>query len=51
MLAAAAIVVAIAAFILLVGAGITALSRTPWPHERDESAQQSTPDEPAHGLP
>jgi hypothetical protein len=26
-------VVAIAAFILLVGAGIVALSRTPWPHE------------------
>ncbi|HEU0180584.1 MAG TPA: Pr6Pr family membrane protein [Agromyces mariniharenae] len=29
-------VIAIAAFILLVGAGIIALSRTPWPHEPDE---------------
>ena len=31
-------VIAIAAFILLVGAGIIALSRTPWPHEPDEGA-------------
>ncbi|MFD4421074.1 Pr6Pr family membrane protein [Agromyces sp. NPDC058484] len=29
-------VIAIAAFILLVGAGIIALSRTPWPHEPAE---------------
>jgi hypothetical protein len=29
-------VIAIAAFILLVGAGIIGLSRTPWPHEPDD---------------
>lgn len=29
-------VIAIAAFILLVGSGIIALSRTPWPHEPEE---------------
>lgn len=29
-------VIAIASFILLVGAGIIALSRTPWPHEPEE---------------
>ena len=29
-------VIAIASFILLVGAGITALSRTPWPHPEAE---------------
>ncbi|WP_448002940.1 Pr6Pr family membrane protein [Agromyces bauzanensis] len=32
-------VIAIASFILLVGAGIIALSRTPWPHEPMEPAQ------------
>jgi hypothetical protein len=31
-------IIAIAAFILLVGAGIIVLSRTPWPHEPDEPA-------------
>ncbi|MGW9182707.1 Pr6Pr family membrane protein [Agromyces sp. NPDC055661] len=34
-------VIAIAAFILLVGAGIIALSRTPWPHEPDEPTPPS----------
>ena len=32
-------VIAIAAFILLVGAGIIALSNTPWPHAPDEAAR------------
>ncbi|GAA4369857.1 Pr6Pr family membrane protein [Agromyces bauzanensis] len=34
-------VIAIASFILLVGAGIIALSRTPWPHEPVEPARPS----------
>ena len=36
-------VIAIAAFILLVGAGILVLSRTPWPHEIPESARAGAP--------
>jgi hypothetical protein len=40
-------VIMIAAFILLVGAGIIALSRTPWPHEPDEAAPQREPAERA----
>jgi hypothetical protein len=46
-------VIAIAAFILLVGAGIVALSRTPWPHEiapvperEPERAERAEPAEP-----
>ena len=35
-------VIAIAAFILLVGAGIIALSRTPWPHEPEEPARPTS---------
>ena len=47
-------VIAIAAFILLVGAGIIALSRTPWPHEIPEptragraAATAGSPSQPA----
>ena len=36
-------VIAIAAFILLVGAGIIALSRTPWPHEPEEPTRPTSP--------
>ena len=36
-------VIAIAAFILLVGAGVLALSRTPWPHEIPESPRGGRP--------
>lgn len=44
-------VIAIAAFILLVGAGIIALSRTPWPHEPDEPTDEPTAAAPSgrHG--
>jgi hypothetical protein len=40
-------VIAIASFILLVGAGIIALSRTPWPHEPSDSVPQVEPAEHA----
>lgn len=40
-------VIAIASFILLVGAGIIALSRTPWPHEPDAVVPQPEPAERA----
>ena len=36
-------VIAIAAFILLVGAGVLALSRTPWPHEIPEAPRGGRP--------
>ena len=39
-------VIAIAAFILLVGAGIIALSRTPWPHEPDDAAPAASSTRP-----
>jgi hypothetical protein len=38
-------IIAIAAFILLVGAGIIVLSRTPWPHEPDDTAPPAPSDE------
>lgn len=40
-------IIAIASFILLVGAGIIALSRTPWPHESVELSPQAEPAERA----
>lgn len=39
-------VIAIASFILLVGAGIIALSRTPWPHEPIEPSDPAEAGEP-----
>ena len=42
-------IIAIAAFILLVGAGIIALSRTPWPHE-PEDEPPATPAEEREGA-
>ncbi len=38
-------VIAIASFILLVGAGIIALSRTPWPHEPEELVRRAPAEE------
>jgi len=42
-------IIAIAAFILLVGAGIIALSRTPWPHEPEDELPL-TPSEEREGA-
>ncbi|HET8778666.1 MAG TPA: Pr6Pr family membrane protein [Agromyces sp.] len=44
-------VIAIAAFILLVGSGIIALSRTPWPHEPSAVDEPASPAEPHEAGP